>query len=58
MAELLDLDGEVLHNYLAGVIAWVAGRATPLPAESSTWAPEPAPAPSPLPLPVNFPTPR
>lgn len=31
MAELLDLDGEVLHDYLAGVVAWIAeqGDAAP-----------------------------
>lgn len=31
MAELLDLDGEVLHDYLAGIVAWIAeqGHAAP-----------------------------
>lgn len=31
MAELLDLDGEVLHDYLAGIVAWIAeqGDAAP-----------------------------
>jgi SAM-dependent methyltransferase len=27
LAELLELDAEVLHGYLSGAIAWVAGRA-------------------------------
>jgi SAM-dependent methyltransferase len=31
MAELLDLDGEVLHSYLSEVVAWVHERAGDLP---------------------------
>ena len=49
MAEILDLDAEVLHGYLAEVTHWLqdAGRRPPASAGSSTWAPERAPAPSP-----------
>jgi SAM-dependent methyltransferase len=31
MAELLDLDGEVLHDYLEGVIAWIAEQSDAAP---------------------------
>lgn len=31
LAELLDLDGEVLHGYLSEVITWLGGQATGIP---------------------------
>ena len=48
MAELLDLDAEVLHAYLSEVIGWVCELAADRPpGGSSTWAAAPAPGPSP-----------
>ena len=45
LAELLDLDAEVLHSYLSDVTDWVRELAAGLPpAGSSTWAAEPVPA--------------
>jgi len=29
LAELVELDAEVLHGYLSGAIAWVASQAPP-----------------------------
>jgi hypothetical protein len=44
MAELLDLDAEVLHSYVSEVTTWIQTLAAELaPAGCSTWAAEPVP---------------
>lgn len=51
MAEMPELDAEVLRTFLAGLITWLGDCPTGNPAASSTGAPAPAPAPGPVPSP-------